>query len=67
MRYAGEISSGLDVEQVLTREDVYKVHVETINPDVPPMDDFPPFIPESSLYRVASVYQGRLIVVLCLW
>ena len=44
VQYAGEIKSGLDEELVLTREDVYKVHMETINPDVPPMDDFPPLI-----------------------
>ena len=54
--YAGECGGqGLDMEDLLTREEVYNL---TITSNEKFMDSPTPFIPESQFYRVVSIKEG---------
>ena len=60
--YAGECGSqGLDMEDLLTREEVYKV---SVSEETKFIDSPTPFIPETQYYRVVSIKEGIIRAIL---
>ena len=59
MMYAAKIPGGLDVDKLLTREEAFQLHKDSVELDVVPIDDDPPFLPETSAYCVASIQKGN--------